>query len=555
MKKKGKKKVKEYILNGSRRLKMNTIKDMVANFELSRAAIARSMNAGKGEEDVDEECGYPDDIDFKMYKRMFLREGVAKRVVTFAPTESWSVTPWVYETEKVDKKATTPFELDWVRLEKKFNITGKLKRLDIVSRIGRYGVMLIGINDGRSLTRRIDGLGEDGLPRAVRNPIPRDLLYLMPFDEGEAVIDRFQEDKTSPRYGQPLYYNITFNNPQNLSGTKGIQELVHWSRCLHVADNCTSSDIFGMPAQEACYNYILNLRKVLGGGAEMFWKGGFPGLVAQSVPGLEVDMDIPSIEANFEKYMKKLRRYLAVENMEVKSLESNIASPKEHIAAQIMAICIAIEQPQRMFMGSEEARMASIMDSEVNNKRVHGRQNVHCDPNMLRPLVQRFLDMRVLSPLAKPLRGLENRLNLGSEFLTAWPDLYAISGKDKADMTGVLVKALSEYITSGAARIFPPLQFLTMIMDFTTDQAEEIIKAAEVEAKKQDSGKSIAISPVQLAAASAQVRASVQGGQGPQGPGKNGKPLPKSQRTPRAKSQTPKPKSGRNATRPRSNSR
>lgn len=551
MKKKGKriKSVRDLILNGrNKKERVQFLNELVVSMELSRNALNR-LWSGKGEEDVDEECGYPDSISFDMYKRMYLREGIARRVVNCLPEECWGVDPWVYETEDVNKSAETPFEKDWLKLQKRFNVYGKLKRLDEISRIGRYGVMLIGIDDGRSLARRIDGLTEDGEPKKARNEIKRNLLYLMPFDEGEARIDRFQEDKNSMRYGQPLYYNIEFNDPQNMSGYTGTTQTVHWSRLIHVADNCMSSDIFGSPAQEPCYNYLLNIRKTLGGSAEMLWKGGFPGLVFQSAPGLEVDLDVKSAEAQAEKYMKRLRRYLAVENMEVKSLPPNVEDPSNHIDKQIMAICIAINYPQRMFMGSEEARMASIMDSEMTNKRAHGRQGVHCDPNLLRPLVDRFLAMRVVSPLKnKPLRGLKNRLDLIPEYFTGWPDLYAISGKDKADMTGVLVKALSEYITSGAARIFPPLQFLTMIMDFTTEQAEEIIKAAEVEAKKQDSGKSIAISPIQLAAAGAQVSADARVATA------KGKPLPKSQRTPRAKSKTPKPKSGRNATRPRSTS-
>lgn len=543
--------VKDYILNGKQQRRLRNVRDMIHNMELSREALARLQSGTtKGEEDVDEECGYPDHVTFRMYKRMYVREGIARRVVNINPIESWSVHPWVYETEAVGHRADTPFELDWLRLQNKFNIFGKLQRLDEISGIGTYGVLLIGIDDGRTLDRPVAGINEDGEESKVRNPKKRNLLWLMPFDQGEAKIEKLQDDPESKRFGRPLYYNIEFNDPKSPKGLKGKTQLVHWSRVIHVADNCSSSDIFGTPRMQPCYNYLLNIRKTLGGSAEMFWKGGFPGIAVQSTPGSDVELDKASIEKQMTQYMKHLRRFLAGENVEFKTLAPNIEPPETHVNAQIMAVCISIDVPQRVFMGTEEARMASIMDTEMRNKKVHSRQAIHCEPNILRQLVDRFLLMQCIEPLKKKdLRGLKDNIPKDPTYIVGWPDLYAISGKDKADMTGVLVKALAEYITTGAARMFPPLQFLTMIMDFSAAQAEEIIKAAEVEAKKQDSGKSIAISPVQLAAASAQ--ASGAAGIAKAKISKGGKPTPKSQRTPRSKNPIKPPKAGRTITRQR----
>lgn len=516
----------------SRKKRKKLFNELISNIEMTRLAMARmyQINSGKGEQDVDEECGYPDHISFEMYKRMFLREGIAKRVVATYPRETWSVLPWVYETEKIESRKQTKFEKEWKRVQKKHNIYGKLHRLDEVSGIGHYGIILIGINDGRRLDRPIDAITTHGIEKNVKKPKPREITYLMVFDEGEAPIESFEKDENSPRYGKPLYYNLIISDPANQDYQGGKSQKVHWSRVIHVADNCMSSDIWGRPRQEPVYNYLLNIRKTLGGSAEMFWKGGFPGLSFEGkFP--DVELDTKSIERQIQPYMKKLKRYLALENMEAKTLQPNIEEPRTHIDAQIMAICISIEIPMRVFMGTEEARLASIMDAESWNKRVHGRQNIHVIPNILNPFIERLMLMRVLPQI-------EN-------FIIEWPDLYSISVKDQADITGVLVRAMSEYVSKGASRLFPPLQFLTMIMNMSPEQAEEIIKAAEKEVRKQKKGLSIAI-PVEMQMAEM--------GMG----GLKGNTRKSSTTKPSRDGQgakQPRAKSGREATRPRRSSR
>ena len=516
-KKSKKKKKSSLIMDSEQRERIAFLNQFVSNMEISRQALAR-LWSGKGEEDVDEECGYPETVDFHMADRMFRREGIARRVVTLYPTECWSVSPWVYETEKVQKTSQTKFEKEWIELDRKHNIISKLYRADVVSGIGRYGVLLIGLDDGKRLSRRVEGINEDGEQRKGYSPKKRKILYLMPFSEGEAQIESYQEDRSSLRYGKPLYYNLNFADPSSPNGSSGTTEKVHWSRCIHIADNCTTNDVLGNSRLEWCYNYILNIRKILGGGAEMFWKGGFPGLSIQTLPGLETEIDKKSVEKEVSSYMKKLKRYLAMENLDVKTLQPNIESPGNHIDAQLTAIAIAIEAPKRFLMGTEEARMASIQDSESWNKRVNRRHILHCSPNMVRPLVDRLMLMGALSKV--------------DQYFVGWPDLYSVSKKDQADITGVLVRALAQYITSGASRMFPPMEFLTHIMDFTIEQASEIVAAAEKEVKKQDSGKSIALSPKLLM-------------------GPTGSPMAGGSGQARVQNTPPFPRNGRQATRQR----
>ena len=422
--------------------------------------------------DIDGECGYPIHITFEMYKAMYHREGIATRVVSAFSQECWSVWPWVYETESMEEDEQTPFEKKWKEIEEKHGLYGVLSQFDEISGVGQYAVLLIGYDDGRSLETIAPGIDENG-DMIEGDFEERNILYFRVFDQGEAPIESYNTNQNSKRYGLPQIYRITVADPSmtqigSSPNPPGQSIKVHWSRVIHLPSDgrAATSKVFGPPRQENVFNYLLNCRKILGGSGEMLWKGGFPLTVFEVPPEIaaEVELDKESIATEVEEAMEGLKRYMALQGVLAKQLMPNIADPDSHLNVQLLAISIALGIPQRILMGTEEARLASLQDSTSWNKKVHRRHGTRCTPDIMRPLVDRLIAIRVLPSVDK--------------YYIEWPDLYSISESDKADITGKLVKALSEYVTSGASRVFPPLQFLTLIMDFTTEEAEEIIEAA-----------------------------------------------------------------------------
>lgn len=436
---------------------------MITNEGLSRAALAQFM-AGNGSA-IDTACGYPVEIPVIEYRRLIDREGIANRANSIFSSECWSVKADVYETEAMQANAQTPFEKAWKELVEHKGLYSKLNRFDEVSGIGHYGVMLIGTKNSGPLNAPFPGLDDIGNP--VGDIKPHELTYLMPFDETEATIVEWEKNPASPRYGKPLYYTINLANPNIPTLSSGFSERVHWTRCLHVAEGCRSSDVIGQPRLKKVYNYIQNIRKILGGSAEMFWNGGFPGTSFEVPPELvgTAELNKESLKAEIESYVGGFQRYLALSGVQAKQLQPNIADPQPHLMIQMQALSISIEVPMRVFMGTEEARLASMNDSEAWNRRVHRRHDLHVTPNILMPCVDRFINMGIVP---KP-----------KEYHVRWPDVYSVSETDRADIAGKMVRALAEYVKSGASVMFPPLQMLTMIMDFTSDEAEEIILAAE----------------------------------------------------------------------------
>ncbi len=426
-------------------------------FTLRRELLQKILDETR---DMDTECGYPSAIKVSDYQAAFNRNGIGTRIVKLMPEECWSVTPEVVENEESTK---SEFEKIWKELCKKFQIFNCLFNLDVLSGIGRYGVLLIGIDDGKKLIEAVDGI--DLKTGEMTSQSKHNLMYLRSFSESSLDVKAKETDVSSPRYGKPTIYRLKL---ENIEGVAGATELgMHWTRVIHVAEDLYESVIFGTPRMKIVYNYLLDVKKMLGGSAEMFWKGGFPGLTFEINPERTTaltDVEKKEIKEEFEDYSNHLQRYLALTGVKAKSLQTQVASPKEHFEVQLKAIGIALGVPYRLLLGSEEAKLASTQDAKTWSRRVTKRQVSYCTPVIIRSFVDRLIAFGIL-----PLK----------EYEVTWPSLDELDPKDKALITKDKTEAITKYVTAGAEVLIPPHQFLTHVMGFTDEQADVFLKEAE----------------------------------------------------------------------------
>jgi hypothetical protein len=410
--------------------------------------------------DIDAECGYPEDITASQFRYLYDREGIAERVVSIFPNECWAVDPRVFENEEADG---TEFEDAFLQLQNNLNLWHFLARADTMSGIGRFGLVLLGLDDGKELHEPVDGIDERGQKVGSSQ---HELLYLRVFDESLVDISSKETDPSNPRFGQPTYYSITFGTiNEGVNIDEGTMHRVHWSRVVHIADNRMSSEVYGTSRMQPVYNRLYDLRKLLGGSAEMFWKGAFPGLSFEVNPDLgDVELDASALRAEFDSYSNGLQRYLALAGVQAKSLAPQVANPEAHINAQIKAIAITLGVPHRIFMGSEAAQLASSQDKQTWNNRVRHRQEKYVAPMLIRPFVQRLIDLGILPEC--------------EYFEVDFADISTPSEEDKARVAGIQIESISKYIQSGTDTLVPPLEFLTMIMGMGQEQAEAILMAA-----------------------------------------------------------------------------
>jgi len=419
--------------------------------------------------DINTECGYPNEISDDQYRAMYDRE-LGRRVVNVYPEETWRMLPKVYEDP--DPETTTPFEASWDELEKKHNLLHYLQRADELSGVGHYGVILVGLNDGQPLRSPVDGFNEDGTATTPRQGT--EIIYLRVLDESLVDIASWESDPTNRRYGQPTAYNITLSDPRNQEASAvaappdTTETQVHWTRIVHVADNRKTSEVLGTPRMEPVWNRLYDLRKVLGGSGEMYWRGGFPGVALETQPGLEnAELDETATRDMMYDYMNGLQRYIALTGMTAKSLAPQISDPTSTFEAQVKAICIIIGVPYRIFMGTEEARLAGEQDTNAWNGRLQNRQTRYVTPMLINPFIQRLLDYGVLVPPAEE-----------GEWVVEWPDPHTPSELQRAEVANKRTEALAKYVGGGIDTLIPPFEYLTHITGLEKDTVEAILDAA-----------------------------------------------------------------------------
>lgn len=423
--------------------------------------------------DIDKECGYPRDIIPRQYRFMYDREGVASRVVDIYPDECWAVDPEIYESEGATK---TPFEQDWEDLcmDGENNPLHYLHRLDVLSGIGRFGVLLIGTDDGLDMAQPLPGLNPDGSPNGKSSGY--NVLYLRAYDESMAFILDYERDISNPRYGRPTFYHLLMANiipnmmPTEPANVTIVSKIVHWTRVLHAADGRETSEVFGVPRMRKVFNRLCDVRKILGGSGEMFWKGGFPGYSFELSPeltlaGVQVDRD--KLERQLERYANGMQRYLAIVGLQAKSLAPQVANPDPTLTAHLNSIAISIGCPLRIFTGSEQAQLASGQDVRTWNRRLTRRQRRYLSPLMVRPFVDRMIAIgRVRPPKSK-------------NYDIHWPDVNMPSAEDQSKIADRQTACMLKYITGGGPQLIAPKEFLQMIMGMQTDQINIIAKAMD----------------------------------------------------------------------------
>lgn len=438
--------------------------------------------------DILKECDHPESVGVSEYARLFARNPIAARVVECLPSESWQAQPQIFEDDSPE--VSTPFEQAWADLGKSLRgerswyadndgnpIWEHLRRADILSGIGHYGIILLGIDDGKELDQPIDGFVDPApdasKPRSfVNNQGQRRLLFLSVFDESAVQTVEFETNRRSPRYNKPKEYTISLAQAELHSGTSLGRDSgsfkVHWSRVVHIADNLTSSEVYGVPRMRPVLNRLIDLDKLYGGSAEMYWRGAFPGISLETNPQLggDVTLDTEALRQMMWNYINGLQRYLALTGMTAKSLAPQVVDPSKQVEIQLDAICIKIPIPKRVFMGSERGELASGQDDSTWNDRLRDRKHCYITPRIIVPFIDRLIQVGVLP---EPVDG----------YHVDWPDPESLKPQERADIAVKRTDALAKYVAGQVSSIFDPLDFLTRILEIPEDEAMEILQRTQ----------------------------------------------------------------------------
>ena len=399
-----------------------------------------ARNAGLafgGDRDYYETLGYTRDPSVEDYYAKYLRNDIARTIVDAPANATWRERPQVIdgEDEGRDEDAETEFEQAVEYLFDEHRLLHYLERTDRVSGIGEYGILFLGLAEEPDENGNAPSLEDPAQPGEFDSILETkedpnrdfdDLAYLSTFSQARVKDIDMVTEPTNPRYGLPEKYQIEFDS----HGTQRT-DWVHYTRVIHVAEDLLENEVFGRPRLEAVLNRLEDLEKVVGGSAEMFWRGADRKLHL-NYQGDGRPQDSGEVANEAEEMAHGLRDVLTTSNTELQSIEGEDVDPSGVVDKLLELIAGETGIPKRILTGSERGELASTQDRATFYGRIQQRQEQFAEPMLLRPVLDRLIDLGIL-PDPDDEDGV---------YTIEWPDLFELNELEQAELRKKNAEAL-----------------------------------------------------------------------------------------------------------------
>jgi len=454
-----------------KRLELNMMLENIMNNTFSSLSRQNLGQVGTNTHDrfakIEYAAGYPEEIDIQMYYDQWKRNGVAKRVVSAFPTATWKTKPDVYENE--DQDNITAFETTWKELDRRVGINAAMASADKLCGIGRFGVILLGIDDGKELHEPIDGFDEDFLSTEPGSASPKHrVTFARAVSERFVRIEKFVHDHLDPRNGLPEQYSVQLGAVTDGAAEQSDQQVdyytVHWHRIIHITEETDETPVYASPRMQPVFNDLLDVLKISAGSPEAYWQAALPGLTFKLDPGYE-GIDEESLRSQMDEYATNMRRYISTVGVTVNTLAPNVSDPIPHIDQKMTMISIGTEIPKRILMGTEEGKLAGDQDGHSWDDRVMARRINHVEPHIIRRTVEHLRRMGCLEQL--------------EDVQVSWGSPHVATELEQAETGKVITEAIALFVSSGSETLMSFGDFLHLIMKRPIEEVEEIISKIE----------------------------------------------------------------------------
>ncbi len=435
--------------------KVNTLQTL--SEMIGRAQIAAKLGVQfGGDRNLYDALGYKAELKFADFYAQFQRQDIAKAIIDRPIKTTWMGDVNIMESTDPED---TKLEKAWKELMKSLKLKKQFIKLDKLTGLGRYGVLLMGLSD---VTTALDW------QKPITSKSLR-LLYVRVCSETQAKIDSFEKDVSNPRYGLPLMYSINITAPGK---EDAISLKVHYSRILHVVEDSLENEWEGTPRLEVVFNRLQDLEKLVGGSAEMYWKGARPGYQGKIDPDFTMSPDSQTkLQDQVTEYEHNLRRILINQGVDLQTLETQISDPSNHVDIQLQMISAVTGIPKRILTGSERGELSSDQDADQWASHITSRREEFVEPSILRPFIDKCMELGILPGSATK----------DVDYTISWKSLYNVSEKDNAQVGLTRAQALKEYTSNAIVQsIIPPDAFLQFFLGLTTTDIELIAEMRDV---------------------------------------------------------------------------
>lgn len=361
----------------------------------TRAKLANKIGAMfGGKRDFYQELGYADEVTYEAALDKYKRQGITSRIVNAYPDAVWSRPPTFVGNPELDKAINGEYDPDGNiikdGLTQKLSFYHFINRAEKLAGLGKFAILFLGFDDVRNVDQLKTPVKKKkmGRPKKDGTSSGTELIYLQAYGFGNIDIEEYTKDPSDPNFALPEIYTVNVDTGQPVTSSK-VQ--IHHSRIVHIVDGQLDSELEGFPIIERVYNDLQDIMKIAGGSAEATWLASYKGLQ------FDIDKDMQFTEEQraeiveeIDKYAHGFQRFIRTRGININDLGADqvTAEPAFNIAMSMLSTTTGI--PQRIFIGSEQGKLASEQDRSNWAGRIVERRELHSEPKILRPLVSKL---------------------------------------------------------------------------------------------------------------------------------------------------------------------
>lgn len=383
-------------------LMLNALSDVRARIA---AAVSGGYDFADTLHDIYLDFGYPASLDFFNLWNMYRRFGIAQNVVDLPVEMSWMRPP------TIESETDQQFNREIEKLIEQVSLFQRLKGLDTRQRVGRYAGMFMRVRDNLTPDRPIEG----------KLPGLGALMQMVPLYEGQLEVLEIDDDPTSERYTLPETYQFKGSGAGSRNEKSAASFVVHHSRVVPAAEGADNGGIYGIPALESCYNSLLDLRKIIGGGAEGFYKNAAQSIIFDLKDASSAKSNAEILKKFNEHYddfaRNRSRRAIWTPGMDAKALNSELITPKDFFNNALNDVSASSKIPATLIIGQQTGRLASQEDSRGFLSNINSR-NENFVSEMTGDVIDWCMEWGIL-PIA--------------EYTIEWDDLLSLSDAERLE--------------------------------------------------------------------------------------------------------------------------
>jgi hypothetical protein len=337
------------------------------------------------------EYGWPDRITFAHALEMFQRNGLAQAAIRKTRAKTWQTDPQLRYGEEGDD--ATALETAVAERFTRIRLWQQLAEADMRGMVGAYGAAILRVGDGLDMHQPLG-----------RAPGLENLVEVIPCWESQLRVAGIVADLADPFYGRPemwTFHESAVTSPANPSAIRSFS--VHPSRVLVFSRDGTLDDRSQL---EAGYNAALDAEKVMGAGAEGFFKNskGVPHLDLAEGTTFEQLAEAMGVQPEdvADKVSQIVRDFIsghdaALVTQNMKATFPNITMPQIAQFWDVSVRTFAASQmiPSHILTGMQTGERASKEDAEEWARTCTARRNGEIVP-AIREMTERLVGAGVL---------------------------------------------------------------------------------------------------------------------------------------------------------------